>query len=123
VNCWLDTDDGFVVREIARAVREIDGGLPGVRALGIVLESLGVAQVSMNLVDLPVTSLEDACGAVRRMAEHEGFEVTKVEIVGLIPATELGRASAEFREWAGLTPELTVEGRLASAASGPDGGN
>ena len=61
MNCWLDTDDGLVARRLARSVRERDGGLGGVRALGIVLDSLDIAQVSMNLVDLPVTGLEAAC--------------------------------------------------------------
>jgi glutamate formiminotransferase len=114
VNCWLDTNDGLVARRLARTVRERDGGLGGVRALGIVLDSLDTAQVSMNLVDLPVTGLEAACTEVRRLAEGEGFAVVKVEIVGLIPGTELERCSAEFREWADVGPELTIEGRLAN---------
>ena len=38
-------------REIARVVRERDGGFPGVRALGLDLPSAGQAQVSMNVED------------------------------------------------------------------------
>jgi len=122
VNCWLDTDDRIVARDIARKVRESDGGLAGVRALGLALESAGRVQVSMNLVDLPVTGLETACTEVRRLAERDDWAVTRVEIVGLMPAAELERCSAEFREWAGLTPELTIEGRIAArAASGASG--
>ena len=34
VNCELDSDDVVLARRIAAAVRERDGGLPGVRALG-----------------------------------------------------------------------------------------
>jgi glutamate formiminotransferase len=113
VNCWLDTNDVLVARELARGVREVDGGLAGVRALGLLLESEDVAQVSMNLIDLPVTGLEDACTTVRRSADKEGFDVTKVEVVGLIPAAELARCSDEFKEWAELTSDLTVEGRLS----------
>jgi glutamate formiminotransferase len=121
VNCWLDTNDGLVARRLARAVRERDGGLGGVRALGILLDSLDVAQVSMNLVDLPVTGLQEACEEVRRLALHEGFEVTRVEIVGLIPAAELERCSSDFREWSGVGPEVTIEGRLAARNEGPSG--
>lgn len=113
VNCWLDTDDLLIAREIARQVRETDGGMPGVRALGLAMESRGVCQVSMNLVDLPVTGIEAACTEVRRLAERDDFAVTEVEIVGLIPAAELERTSSEFREWAALSPDLTIEGRLA----------
>ncbi len=122
VNCWLDTNDLLVAREVARSVRETDGGLPGVRALGLLLESEDVVQVSMNLIDLPVTGLEDAVAAVRRDADRDGFDVTKVEVVGLLPAAELERCSAEFRAWAGLGDDLTIEGRLAArgdAVAGP----
>ncbi len=35
VNCELDRDDLALARAIAHAVRERDGGLPGVRALGL----------------------------------------------------------------------------------------
>jgi glutamate formiminotransferase len=117
VNCWLDTDDLLIAREIARQVRETDGGLPGVRALGLALESRGICQVSMNLVDLPVTGIETACTEVRRLAERDDFSVTEVEIVGLIPAAELERTDAAFREWAALSPSLTIEGRLAERAA------
>jgi glutamate formiminotransferase len=114
VNCWLDTNDVLVAREIAGAVREVGGGLPGVRALGLMLESADVATVSMNLVDLPVTDLETACTAVRRRAHRDDFEITKVEIVGLMPAAELDRCSREFRKWAGFDDDVTIEGRLAA---------
>ena len=116
VNCWLDTNDLKVARDIARAIREVDDGLPGVRALGLLLESEDRVQVSMNLVDLPVTGLEDACEAVRQHADRDGFDITQVEIVGLLPAAELERCSQEFREWAALGDDLTVEGRLAANA-------
>jgi glutamate formiminotransferase len=114
VNCWLDTNDVIVAGAIARTIRETDGGLAGVRALGLMLASEDVAQVSLNLVDLPVTGLEEACNAVRGYADRDGFEVTKVEIVGLIPDAEFTRCSAEFRAWAGLTGDLTIESRLAA---------
>lgn len=114
VNCWLDTNDELVARTLAKQVREVDGGLPGVRSLGLLLSSEDVAQVSMNLIDLPVTGLEAACTEVRRLADREGFDVTRVEIVGLVPAAELERCSEEFREWAQIPEDRTIEGRLAA---------
>ena len=116
VNCWLDTDDLAVARRIATAVRERDGGLPGVRALGLALEAAESVQVSMNLVDLPLTGLEDACSEVRRLAGRDDWEVERVELVGLLPAAELDRTSEEFRAWAGIGPEVTIEARLADPA-------
>lgn len=114
VNCWLDSRDLALARSVAAAVRERDGGLPGVRALGLDLPGRGVAQVSMNLVDLDRTGLEEACTVVRDTVETRGGHVARVELVGLVPAAELDRCSAEFAEWAGLGPDLTIEGRLAA---------
>jgi glutamate formiminotransferase len=113
INCELDRDDPLLTKEIARALRESEGGLPGVRALGLWCKSRDVPQVSMNLVDLPVTSVEAACTEVRRRAEEADAQVTRVELVGLLPAAELERCSDEFLAWSGLGPDDTVEARLA----------
>jgi glutamate formiminotransferase len=107
----LDADLAMA-RAVAGAVRERDGGLPGVRALGFALASKGRAQVSMNLVDLAATGVEAACGAVRREAQRHGLDVTTVELVGLLPAAELERCSGEFLAWSGLSPDQTIEARL-----------
>ncbi|HVW34989.1 MAG TPA: glutamate formiminotransferase [Acidimicrobiia bacterium] len=104
--------DLAVARAVARAVRERDGGLPGVRALGFALASRGRAQVSMNLVDLAVTGVEEACRAVRRAASERGRDVAAVELVGLLPAAELERCRGEFLTWSGLGPDRTIEARL-----------
>lgn len=117
LNCELapgDRPDGdlAVARAVARAVRERDGGLPGVRALGFALASKGRAQVSMNLVDLAATGVEAACAAVRREAGLRGTEVATVELVGLLPAAELERCSPEFLRWSGLSAGSTIEARI-----------
>jgi len=116
LNCWLDTNDVIVARDIARRVRERDGGLAGVRALGLLLESEDLVQVSMNLVDLPVTGVEAAVSEVRRLAAKDDWEVTRVEVVGLVPTAELERCSTGFRAWARLDTDITIEARLARAA-------
>jgi glutamate formiminotransferase len=113
VNCELARDDVDLARAIATRVRERDGGLPGVRALGLHLDSVGRAQVSMNLVALERTGLQDACRAVDVLARDAGTEVTRVELVGLVPAAELARCDDEFRAWSGIGPDDTIEARLA----------
>jgi len=113
VNCWLDHRDVALAREIARSVRERDGGLPGVRALGLALPAADATQVAMNLVDLERTGLETACMAVRRRAEAAGAHVTHIELVGLAPAAELAICSQSFLDWAALGPDVTIESRLA----------
>lgn len=114
VNVELESTDLALAQTIADGLRERDGGLPGVRALGFALESHGTVQVSMNLVDLTATGIERACGEVRRKAEAAGI-TSRFELVGLIPATELARCSDEFRVWSGLTKADTVEARVAKS--------
>ncbi len=112
VNVELATDDLDLARTIARETRERDGGLLGVRALGLPLGSRGTVQVSMNLVDLAATGVERACEEVRERAHLRDVDVARVELVGLMPAAELARCSARFRDRAGLDESLTIEGRV-----------
>jgi glutamate formiminotransferase len=112
VNCELASADLDLARSIASDVRERDGGLPGVRALGLALESVGRVQVSMNLVALDRTGCEEACTEVRFRAERAGVTVLRVELVGLLPAAELARCSPGFLDWSGLGPDHTIEARL-----------
>jgi glutamate formiminotransferase / 5-formyltetrahydrofolate cyclo-ligase len=112
VNCVLDNEDVELARRIAHDVRERGGGLPGVRALGFELASRRRAQVSMNLTALSATGVERACTEVRRLARVASADVAGVELVGLLPRAELERCSAEFRRWAGLSDDQTIEGRL-----------
>jgi glutamate formiminotransferase len=112
VNCLLVTREVEVARRIARAVRERNGGLPGVRALGFMLDTIDRAQVSMNLVDLQRTGIERACRTVRVAARKERTEVAGVELVGLVPRAELERCTDEFLEWSGLDASATIEARV-----------
>jgi len=82
-NVYLDTEDVEVARAVAREVRERDGGLPAVRALGLGVG--GRAQVSMNLTDLGKTPIPVVLEAVRSAAEERGAIVESTELVGLAP--------------------------------------
>jgi len=117
INCELDRSDLALARSIASKLRERDGGLPGVRALGLRLASRDRVQVSMNLVDLTSTGVQAACEAVRAHARVDGAEVTDVELVGLVPAAELARCTAEFLAWSGLDHTQTIEHRLTHPPS------
>jgi glutamate formiminotransferase len=114
VNVELATDDISIARRIARETRERDGGLLGVRTLGLPLESRGTVQVSMNLVDLAATGIERACTEVRDRARVWEVLVTRVELVGLLPAAELARCSRAFRTWSGLDERVTIEARVGA---------
>ena len=83
-----------VAAEIAAEVRERDGGLPGVRALGLEL-SPEEAQVSMNLTAPERVGIEEAFAAVAAAAVRRGVRVVGTEIVGLVPKRFLPSPDAE----------------------------
>lgn len=114
-NITLNTRDLSIAKQIARRVRERDGGLLHLKALGFELESRGVVQVSMNLTSYDVTNLHDALEAVRREAERLGVEVIASEIVGLVPQAALDRAAAHFLKLENYSHDLVLENRIAAA--------
>ncbi len=109
-NAYLDTDDVEVARVVAGEVRERDGGLPGVKALG--LEVGGRAQVSMNLTDLRQTSIPVALEAVRRSAGRLGARVESTELVGLVPMAAVLETASHYLALPELGPEHVVEAGL-----------
>jgi len=86
-NVNLASSDLELARRIAHEIRERDGGLPCVKAMGLALDD-GV-QVSMNLTDYRRTSILTAFEAVRSRAEEVGVAVRESEIVGLVPEDAL----------------------------------
>jgi glutamate formiminotransferase len=122
-NVTLNTRDLAIARRIARAVRERDGGLLHLKALGFELETRGVVQVSMNLTSYERTNLHHAFEAVRREAERLGVEVIASEIVGLVPQAALDRAAAHFLMLENYSPDLVLENRIAAALERKKGGD
>ncbi|MCA1614582.1 MAG: glutamate formimidoyltransferase [Acidobacteria bacterium] len=114
-NVTLRTGDLSVAKRVARAVRERDGGLPNLKALGFELASRGVVQVSMNLTSYERTNLHQAFEAVSREAEREGVEVLASELVGLVPQAALYAAAAHFLKLENYTPDVVLENRIAAA--------
>jgi glutamate formiminotransferase len=84
-NVELRTKDPAVAQVIAGRIRASGGGLPHLKALGFELSNPPRAQVSMNLTDFRVTSLQAAFDAVEREAARLGVDVARSEIVGVIP--------------------------------------
>ncbi len=100
-NVWLVDADLALARRLAAAVRRSD-----VRALGLQVGDR--VQVSMNLV---APQRLGPAAAVDLVAEHA--EVAGTELVGLIPEAVL--TATDPARWAelDLTPERTIEARLA----------
>ncbi len=55
------------------------------KAIGWVVPEFDRAQISINLTDYNVTSMQDVLEATRRMASERGLVVTGSEIVGMVP--------------------------------------
>ena len=115
-NVTLQTNDLMVARRIARVVRERDGGLPFVKALGFELRSRGLVQVSMNLIDYQQTSITRAFEAVRDEANRLGVAVNSTEIVGLLPRAALDRTAGYFPLLENFREELVLENLLEPLA-------
>ena len=67
-NINLESSDVDLAKRIAHRIRERSGGLPRVQALGLYLDDIQRAQVSMNLLDHTVTPLWLVWEAVRGLA-------------------------------------------------------
>lgn len=111
-NVDLEGDDLAAAREVARTVRERDGGFPGVRALGLRLPRAGHVQVSLNVEDWRSSPLHEVVAAVEREATARGARVTGAELVGLLPAGAAVAAAGSLLGVAGLDPSHVLELRL-----------
>jgi glutamate formiminotransferase/formiminotetrahydrofolate cyclodeaminase len=115
-NVYLDTNDVAIAKEIAKQIRTSSGGLPAVQASGFEVD--GLAQVSMNLLDIDITPPATVFGAVKALAEKRGVGVQKSEIVGLVPERAIiGAANAALQ-----LPDAAdhiLEAKIRDAQSGP----
>ena len=134
-NIYLATADVQIAKDIAKRIRTSSGGLPAVQASGF--DVGGTAQVSMNLLDIDVTSPAAVFAAVEAEAAKRGVAIQKSEVVGLIPergildagaaALKLPDAAdhlleAKIRDAEGPTLDGWLE-ELAGAAPVPGGGS
>lgn len=111
-NAVLATADLRVARKIARSIRQSNGGLPSVKAMGVYLEAHDRAQVSMNLTNFRKTSPLDALEAIRVEARELDTYVLETEIVGLIPRAALEGTNAEALQIRDFRQELVLEWHL-----------
>jgi glutamate formiminotransferase/formiminotetrahydrofolate cyclodeaminase len=134
-NIYLDTPDVAIAKEIAKKIRTSSGGLPGVQANGFEVD--GKAQVSMNLLDIDITSPATVFAAVQVEAANRGVGILKSEVVGLIPERGVLGAGAAYLKLPDAAEHLleakiraaegpTLDGwldELAGAAPVPGGGS
>ncbi len=93
-NVELASDDLAAARKIARAVRERDGGLRGLRALAFPLK--GRVQVSLNVTDPASTPLYRVVELIRGLAAERGIELAGSELVGCVPRAAVEATAAYY---------------------------
>lgn len=74
----------------------IPGTLKKVRAIGWFIKEYGIAQISMNLTDITVTSMHQAFDEVAERARERGIRVTGSELIGVIPLQAMLEAGKYF---------------------------
>lgn len=83
-NIELDSPETDCARKIAQTLREKDGGLPGVRALGFALDSIGKSQASFNITQTDRTGPLDVFQAGAAIAGDDGVPINRSELVGML---------------------------------------
>ena len=88
-NLNLNTSNVEIAKAIAKIIREKDGGLANVKAMGFMLEDRNIAQVSINMTDYRVTPLYRVTEMVKMEAAKYGVQVIGSEVIGLCPMKAL----------------------------------
>lgn len=78
----------IITDEYGEPVR-IPGTLKKVRAIGWFIKEYGIAQISMNLIDITTTPVHQAFDEVCERARDRGIRVTGSELIGMIPLQAL----------------------------------
>jgi glutamate formiminotransferase len=111
-NVDLDTEVEKVAKAIAKRIRERDGGLPGIKALGLYIADRRCAQVSINVCDYTRTSLKAVFDAVAAEAKALGAAPKSSEVVGLCPQAALPDEWRAPLKLSGFKDEQIIEKRL-----------
>jgi glutamate formiminotransferase len=84
-NVNIDTDDLAAAKDIAKRIREKDGGLPGIRALGVPLHSKKIVQITINITHYKKTGLKALMDRIKKECEAKKISILHTELVGLVP--------------------------------------
>lgn len=109
-NVNLDTKDISIAKKIASKIREKDGGLPKVKALGFEVD--GYAQVSMNLTDFEKTNIDEVYEEIEKEVEKLGVKIKNSEIYGMIPMQALVNMVKRVFKADGFTSDQVLEKKL-----------
>jgi glutamate formiminotransferase len=120
-NLYLDRPDVTAARAIAKAVRGANGGLTGVKAMGVLVQ--GRAQISLNVTDFRRAPMAEVFAAVCGLAARHEARVTDGELIGLLPEEAFEPESEWVRLLVGFDPEEKIlERKLKNPLAWPTGG-
>ncbi len=91
-----DPITGKIVKDENGKPVMIPGTLKSVKGIGWYIEEFGIAQISMNLTDISITSVHEAFDEVCKKANERGVRVTGSELVGVIPLNAMLEAGRYF---------------------------
>ncbi len=105
-NISLNTQNITIAKQIASSLREKDGGLPGVKAIGWYMPSYQCVQVSFNITDFHKSNLQDVFEATKQKAASLGVRVTGSELIGMLPQEAILNAGKFYASNASTENEL-----------------
>ena len=85
-----------------------------VKAMGLHLDTLDCAQVSMNLTNFAGIPLDELYDTVAREAERAATSIAESELIGFVPQAAFEKAPEFFRRTRGWTKERVIEQRIGS---------
>lgn len=118
-NVHLRQPDITAARAIARDIRASNGGLHGVKALGVLANDR--AQISMNITDHVVTPMPKVYNRLKELAFRYGAELDDSELIGLIPEAAYEDGAEWITQIPNFDPALkVVERRLMNPLEWPE---
>lgn len=108
-NINLNTDKIDIAGKIAKSIRQSCGGLKHVQAIGVLLKSRNIVQVSMNLTNYRETSIRKVFDAVKEKARESGVDILESELIGLLPQNALEGVTAEYLQLHDFRQERIIE--------------
>lgn len=108
-NINLSTSDIAIAKKIAAEIRQSSGGFKYVQAMGVLLKSRNIAQVSMNLTNYRETSLCTVFNAVKEKAASYGVDILESELIGCLPRNALDGITPDEMKLCDFCDERIIE--------------
>lgn len=119
-NINLPCADLRLAQKIASQIREKGGGLKHVRAIGVILKSRGIAQVSINLTNCKETPLKTIYDEVEKLAAERGIEILESELIGLVPKCAFAGTKPQYLKLRDFDKQRLLETHLKAFCARAD---